>query len=349
MTDPATLPATLPPGYKLATDPQENGPDYRPTVDVIDWTGHGNLGDEAAAEVLADLLPGAKIRHTRQPTAEFCILGPGSLFGVKTWLESAEQIPPSSRLAVFGTGISEHPAEWPDGMADRWREVLDRADLLAVRGPLTAKALTETVKTKTPVRVIGDLVLCHPGPAEQPKPTTEGKILINAAADLGGKRGAKILALLAGLVDTIQASGREVVYLPFRTTELAQARRLIQSTGIACLPPDLPAVWAAIDQAAAVVSLRLHGAILAARLGRPFVSLAYNAKHWDAARHLGTDFFTVSADRIQEADLCRILDHAIEDGTAGRFLELYHQKVRPAAEAIEDAAADLAAYWHFSA
>jgi polysaccharide pyruvyl transferase WcaK-like protein len=259
------------------------------------------------------------------------LLGGGTLIndGGK-WLADYRLVKRQSArpVFVFGTGVA--PPEWLDhiGLRDRrpeWAAVLRDLPFVGVRGPLSQRLLQEAGTDR--VVVSGDPAVLfhrHQATAAEPSPPSIriGISYGHSPSGLWGRQGDLDRSLVA-LVRRLRFAGATVVVLPLRSQDLPACRRLIEGAGLdpstLVSPPATPeAFLAAVQDLTALVTFRLHAAILAAAATVPFVMLEYHPKCADFAASLGWEAFTIRTDQASTAALLALLDRLLADRASYR-------------------------------
>ena len=190
------------------------------------------------------------------------------------------------KAAIFGQGIG--PLNYFG------REVVKRAcanvDLATVRDE-TSQGTLQALLPNVKVCLSADPVFLAPG---EPSPAALQLLAREGLRDDIGdvvavvvRRGAaldQVMEKLAALVDRLAAErGAHIVFVPLQPPHDADAasaviRRCKSTPVLLGGGYDLPAMTALLSRCTAVVSMRLHALILAARLCVPFVSVPYDPK-----------------------------------------------------------------------
>jgi polysaccharide pyruvyl transferase CsaB len=134
------------------------------------------------------------------------------------------------------------------------------------------------------------------------------------------------LQQLAAALDALAAGGRRIAFLPFQqhdtedddTLHRAVAARMRQRDAIDFLPwtVDVGRVATLFREAALVVAMRLHAAVLAEAFGAPTAILAYDRKLTEFARQRGITI--VDAADLDRPDACRgRLEDALDGDRSG--------------------------------
>lgn len=163
------------------------------------------------------------------------------------------------------------------------------------------------------VRVIPDPAAFLPAPA--PPERTQDRVAIVVRPSIRGSHDARIVDAVGGLVDILTAQGRKVELLSFAPAvdariirALAEGRTLPRPE----LGDDPRAALARLAEYGAVVSLRLHGLLLASIAGVPCLPVAYDAKVTHLAERLDLGDVVLPVEQITAADLALGLKHVLE-------------------------------------
>lgn len=162
-------------------------------------------------------------------------------------------------------------------------------DLAVVRDEASGQLLRQ-ILPRADVRVAADPVFLAPEAAADDADRRLAEEGITASGDLVAVvvRPARVLDKIAGeiaqIVDTLSnAHGAQVVFIPFqRPADVEAAVSIIRRCRTAPVllggGYDLPTMTALFKRCAAVIGMRLHSLILAARLGVPFAAVPYDPK-----------------------------------------------------------------------
>jgi polysaccharide pyruvyl transferase WcaK-like protein len=302
------------------------------------WVGCRNLGDEAIFAACVRSLP--RIGWTAMPFDE---IGRGRTLhdlrnGVRRRIASL--IP--GRLAMFGGGtVVNRTPEWLDqyrllrrmtrrpvplfapGVADpdfwssvggwrdsraEWRAETADLPVVGVRGPRSAELLEEAgFRT---VVVVGDPALAlHRGTRAEPA-TGRRTVGVNAGTARGLMWGSepRLIAAIADGVRRLTDDGYRVRLFPMWHADEPACHAVARASGLPAgsvdpLILDADAFLGYLDNFDVVASMKLHGAVLAAAAGIPFVAIEYQPKVRDFARSLGWERFTFRSDQMEGHDL----------------------------------------------
>ena len=211
-----------------------------------------------------------------------------------------------------------------------WQRVLAR-----VARRLTALALVRDVASADLLGGVRDGLEVMPDPAvfnERPMRAagagTTGQLAIIIRGPAPGQRELAD-ALAAALVDTCAAAGQRgldpvVLAMAGRADDgfVARVRRRAQERGmeipITALGPTPAAAMERLAACRAVISVRLHGVLMAALAGVPCVPVAYDAKVRAAAAQLGIEELAVALEDVTPDRLLASVTEAMEPGRQDR-------------------------------
>ena len=276
----------------------------RPQIRYVGWVGKENFGDEIMLNAVTDLMDWGDFTTTGDPTG-LLLLGGGTLINRKVyldWLQTKDS--PRIERAVFGTGVA-NPSFW--GLTEpaaEWIDFLSTCAYVGVRGPTSAQILTDW-GLKTDLEIVGDPALLVERP-EGAGPTDPGLVTISPArtnGELWGESDEAVFSALAELTRRLVADGRDVRFLSCFPADDRPIFEIMRAAG----HPDLPYLAAYADQNGAVellaesgvvVSERLHGAVLAAATGTPFIGLEYRPKVRDFAQSVNMEDYVLATNDL---------------------------------------------------
>ncbi len=240
-----------------------------------------------------------------------------------------------TRVAWAGVGVGPlgtRLGRWSVGASARL------AALVTVRDTASATLLSAVAPGVTP-RVVPDPAIAHPRPDPSSDAARSGLGIIlraPAPADLAA-RGPLLAARLAGVAREAMAH-RPVALLSFAgPADEAFLATVVAAAGgtagtgpsVERLPPDPAAVLARLARLQAVVTVRLHGLILAALARTPAVPIVYDPKVAAWAEALGLADLAVDLDQLESttpSELLRRVERAAEparrQATEDRVAEL---------------------------
>lgn len=300
----------------------------RPIAGYIGWLGQGNLGDEAIFEAVQRLLPGIRILqygHTfRESVLDRLALGGKTCFDM-ILLGGGTLINPNyleiARLAVntglpcisMGTGVgSPGVSSLEAPIASDWREVLNAFKLIGVRGPLSKQALQSLGVASD---VTGDLALSAAPPVQNHPQSNHNKrrVVINAmrAHDREEERlFAQYRLQLREVISHLRSRGFECLGLAMApddvepTTESLPSGRRSQVR----LAKSTRSALELLASADLVLSMRLHGAVLACLAGSVPLLVAYRDKCLDFAASMNLENMLLSLGQPAAAILRAVTD-----------------------------------------
>jgi polysaccharide pyruvyl transferase WcaK-like protein len=298
----------------------------------LGWTNRGNVGDEAMwlAFTNAPALKGlrrAPIQRAGRLMAtgarcDVLIIGGGTLLGRPEWLtrfEEARRRLRPARVMVLGTGVEDAGFGAARGttssaLMERTAQFLYTCDYVGVRGPRSQSTLGALGLR---AEVVGDPALClrPPNGAERDRPGLR-RVAINLSA-AGGIEAApgstrKELAHAARLLGN---AGWDVTFFGMERSDQLLAESVVGDR-FAVLPwaPDPRRVIDLLDRMELVISERLHGGILAAARGVPFLQLGYKPKVHDFAESVGAQDYVVDPLALDAEDLVSRVEALTAEG-----------------------------------
>ena len=277
-------------------------------IGYIGWVGHDNLGDEAMFEAirkamsrftLLDLLPEPGERLLTQlglggPNVfRAALLGGGTLIN-PLYLPVARMIR-NFHLPLYavGTGVGNpgFGISFADHSLEGWASLLCDSPFLSVRGPLSQHLLQQAGITHA--EVIGDPALSFT-PEEEPPFRGRRRLVINLVQAGQGE----IFRRIGQLTALFVKSGGEAIGVALGNGDreaLAEFRQRnhIKSMRIEDHRRSAESLLRTLEGSHALISVRLHAAVLASCVGVPPVLLAYRSKCRDFMSSMGLESFAV--------------------------------------------------------
>jgi len=303
----------------------------RPHVDsaYLGWTNRGNLGDEAMFHA-ARVTSGSEMRRVPlhapgralavRGRCRVLVVGGGTLLGRPEWLEravAARKLLRPDRTIVLGTGVE--PLEFGSlrGTTDprtaaATAEFLRKCDFVGVRGP---RSLEELNRHDVAATVIGDPALAlRPSRRHEP---AGGVIAVNLAAVTNGEDQSRERTTreVLNAAHLFAKEGRRVMFFAMERVDEHHIRDLTRGR-YEVLPwaDDVGRLIRFLDDADAVLSERLHGGILAAARGTPFIQIGYKPKIHDFAESIGASSLVVTPRNLDGHDLAKRVKEAADGG-----------------------------------
>lgn len=286
----------------------------RPRLGYIGALGDSNLGDEVMFTAAKQLYPDYELvtllsdwREDDLATKGLSgpdffsgvILGGGTLVGPYWLPKIAHAQRQKCTIWTLGTGVGS--SGFSDELSvplDGWLDVLASMKQVGLRGPRSVAALANIGFTRA--EPVGDLAaaLTLAVPQELQAPH---KIIINIAADPADSREAVDIPCLLALSNYLRLAhqfGTEIVPVIMHHSDAGPTHRFLDAARLhhakVNMPEDFSAFARCVNGAAFMVSVRLHGTILAACCGVPSVSLGYRDKNLDFMESVGLGAFHVA-------------------------------------------------------
>jgi polysaccharide pyruvyl transferase WcaK-like protein len=288
----------------------------RPTVAYVGgWLGKHNLGDEALFSAYKSLFPDVNLVHfnggrvsqilsQNLPGLRAGLLGGGTLIGpTPGFLRIAHAFVKSRReLIVFGTGV-EDPGFWPSGSTlEQWRELLDRAPFVGVRGPISAEQLSRAGMKD--IHIVGDPILAFAREDINPSPIPNsiGLNVGTSGAKVWGNEG-QICEEMIGLARRAREAKWQVDWFVVWPNDLEITQRAAAASGtnarIHQIYDDHQLFTAKVRELTAFVGMKLHATALATCALTPSVMLEYRPKCRDYMQTIGQGAHTFQTDRFR--------------------------------------------------
>lgn len=311
----------------------------KPTSAYLGWVGQGNLGDESILlgqklihdEEIFVLLPNHhmrrildtvdRLRPSRIP--DRVLLGGGTVIGRQEWLTRLNAylaVRRGGEVRVWGAGVED-----PSFLGTRthatsesltaWKDVLAKVSAVGVRGPRSAELLGDIGIEAV---VVGDPALAIT-PTVAGGSTDKRSIALNIATpedSYGSDPRPSTWAM--DLTRTLVAKGYRVFPFAMEKSDLAPTQQVADSSpacrGVVYEPSDALELVNWLADKGAVISQRLHGSILSAAAGTPFISLDYRPKCADFAASVSMSDFNVRIDRTSIGEIVELTSRLESEG-----------------------------------
>ncbi len=330
----------------------------------LGWAGEGNLGDDlmylAHRRVLAPLgLARLPARRTgprlailaRAPggvRARGMLLGGGTLFGRRDWLQRLEEV----RAAVgtrpwmaLGVGV-EDPAfgDFADEESlRRWAAVARSWPVLGVRGPRSQEILAvyglDAAITGDPALLLAEIAPVVP---------VSARLLGVSVAVPEARHGdpEHVDATVRAALARLRAGGwrfRLFVFSRWDTERTAAVCAELGPSAEIVHPAGAADLLRALGECEVVVGERLHATVMAAAAGTPALALEYRPKLRDFMSSIDREALALRVDRLTAADLASAVEElaarrAAESAHLRRAVAALNARLHTAAAAIRDSA-----------
>lgn len=327
------------------TTPSRDQPD-RPHIRYVGWVGQENFGDEIMLNAVADLVNWGDV-HTSGEPAGLLLLGGGTLINRGFYLERLQsKDSPRIERAVLGTGVA-NPSFWGiTEPTDQWLDFLSTCVYVGVRGPMSAEILTDW-GMKTAPEIVGDPALLLTRPIDA-NPTDEAVITISPArtnGELWGGDDESVFAALSDLTAQLVSDGHDVRFLSCFPADDRAIFQIMRSSGHPNLPyhaayADPAGATRLLAESALVISERLHGAVVAAACGTPFIGLEYRPKVRDFAKSVDMEEFVLATNDL--GGLGDLVSHLKSNSVGARqnmdrAVAIFRERLTTAGETIQKA------------
>ncbi|KAA3639408.1 MAG: glycosyltransferase [Armatimonadetes bacterium] len=274
--------------------------DDRPLISYVGFTGNNNLGDEAMLLAAREVMPWARV-EPHVPEADLVVLGGGTLLNADGYyLERVRRVDhPRARRAVLGTGVRSFEYWGETETLEQWLPFLDSCELVGLRGPDSVASL-RSWGWHGPASVVGDLAF---GLNRRDVERVDSAVFCPMWTDgrlIGGSDEATVKAF-AEAVRVAEEEGLRPVILASHPSDDRAIVRIAKELGDARFDyidgyRDVEQAIEVIASARIVVSERLHGSILAAAMGTPFVAIEYQPKVRDFVKSIDATDWCVRTD-----------------------------------------------------
>lgn len=334
----------------------------------LGWLGKGNVGDDVLFELFKYMLYKYGQSHTKgdvvnidaYPTVhdyqvnlsayDLIVLGGGSLIHLEYWLNlCAEGMRSGIPVVSWGTGFDGpykekdyHSTALNEQDINFFSTIYEQFNYLSVRGPFTAKMLTNLAIAKE-IHEIGDPAFLyvsevfdnHLEMVKQHK-----HILINWGTSHNNIFGGNELAVEQELVTVIRkliSKGYTITIYPIWTEDVHAVKRLGKKVNderchVQEIVYEAKILQKVIHNSYLSINIKLHANILSAASNRPFISLAYRGKCFDFSKAVNCLDYTIATDEVTAGKIIDLVNDIEQnyDNVAERFefaKAKYHPRV----------------------
>jgi polysaccharide pyruvyl transferase WcaK-like protein len=302
-------------------------------VGYIGWVGHDNLGDEVMFEAIRKAVrqlpmltlfpePGERLlaQWGLGGPALFraVLLGGGTLINPLylplARLLKAQGLP----IYTIGTGVGNPGfgiSHRDDDSLQEWADILRESPFISVRGPLSEELLRRAGLTH--VQVVGDPALALT-PDVAPVFRSRPRLVINLSQENPRQRGetyGRFFQAVGDLAKHFAADGGEVVGVVLgegdrQVLEAFRQERSLSALSIEDHRRSGESFLSTVSGAHAVISVRLHAAVLASCVGVPSLLFAYRSKCQDFMSSMGVEQLAIPV--TEEANASAIRDRFLQ-------------------------------------
>jgi len=275
-----------------------------------------NHGDEALQWIIRDLLAPEIDVRANWTDFDVAVLGGGTLINQSPWIaqkfEQALAKAGTGRGIALGTGVGDF-VFWGNDL-DRWRPLLERCDVVGVRGPLGARLLWDNHFEN--IIDCGDPYLWLKAPIE--RPFTPGLLGVNIGltgdSHWGGSDG-DLQEVVTKTLHTLASSGWKFHVFSVWSRDVPLMQSLASDLG-----PDVVLgtynvradpleAYSALAACEIFLGEKLHACAMAAVAGVPFIAMEYQPKVRDFTASIGMDDpWTVSTKNLAPAQLTLLVE-----------------------------------------
>ena len=324
----------------------------------VGWVGRSNMGDEAIFEVCRGAFVGHRLdqvpfgssfdraaRWSGRPLMTAALLGGGTLVGrypmyrrpFERWREEYPHLP----MFAFGVGVVDpHFERRMDGFdvsreLSAWRKVFQEFELVTVRGPRSQEILAAAGIEST---IVGDPALLVASSARVAGGAPQGVLGVNLGvsqrpSDVDwGKARQEIVRFARAMM----ARGWKVRFVPMFDGDVPYVNEAVEMAGSGAEIVQgwdrLPTLLDAIAECDVFVGVKLHSVVLAAALGVPSVSLAYEPKCSDFLASIGLERFSIPLTQVRSDDIASVVEELERD--RDRYASTLREAVTARQEAL---------------
>jgi Polysaccharide pyruvyl transferase len=312
----------------------------------VGFCGNNNLGDDIifdvvqrylyplqlvnASPVLPVELRLAQLSRRNVAFLKHMVVGGGTLLNSSNYVDRCSRVlRAGGDVFIFGTGVRD-PVYWARhlgqasmaAIAARWLSAINAAQLVTVRGPLSARMLNEMGVTRE-VEIVGDPALSTSLLTTSP-PKEPGLIGLN----IGSHRPSmvsfdELVQLLRQSMLDLLRRGYRLVFFALHPIDLEcffglQREPWARGIELVKLFGSHRKEVARIAACELVISQRLHAAVVAHAYGVPAVAMVYDPKILDHMAAMGQEAWAVDPKRSSPAQLSETISSALAHSNTER-------------------------------
>jgi polysaccharide pyruvyl transferase WcaK-like protein len=295
-------------------------------IKYIGWLGCKNLGDEICFEVFSKLVKNAaSVRkdlivevdyspHAMIGDEDALVIGGGTLLRLASDNRTSVMKFALSRkipLYFFGTGVIDVPYETVDKINPEVLDILNKSELVCVRGPQSKKNLADNgffgaKVISDPGLLINDGSLCDNIDSKE--------IGINIGSTCHNLFGSEryVFSAVDKAIDKLIKMGYSITLFPMWDKDFDILKEFHKDRAIKVLPWNAN-IYNLLDYLRNfkfVIGMKLHSIITAASLGIPYISLAYRNKCIDFSETVGAAKYCIKTD---EPNLCEKIMEKVKE------------------------------------
>lgn len=269
-------------------------------VAYIGWIGRHNIGDEACLAAISKML-GKKFKLTpidqewKKQTPDLCILGGGTLLDTRFGRREKSLLLPMMLkkvpIVMWGTGVVDL---YNGNIHSTVIDILNYADYVGIRGPISRKALS--IRGFDKAVVIGDPALLLKSTGRRTK-KSKPHIAINVGTTNNNLYGTEkhVVQQCNTLLALLKEDEVDISMFSVWPKDNQMVMSLAKKHNVNCrllryIHKDFREVYSMLDfmkTCDCVVGMKLHSCVLSVAAKTPFISLAYRKKCLDFAKSIG--------------------------------------------------------------
>lgn len=257
----------------------------------------------------------------RKGRCRVLVIGGGTLLGRPEWLTRAVEAQRTlrpERTVVIGTGVEPLSFGESRGTTDAETAAatgafLRSCDYVGVRGP---RSKEELEREGVQAEIVGDPALCLQR-LSGGRGGAQRTVAVNLAAVRDGLESAKgqTEREIVRCASQLRSQDWRVVFFAMEKADERLARGLVGGQFVV-LPwrNDVPRLIKLLSSVDAVISERLHGGILAAACGTPFLQVGYKPKVYDFVESIGAEALVRSPRDLDGEEAASAIADGVEGG-----------------------------------